>query len=410
MYMRYWDYNLNVRLIGEAMFNLLYWMYFPFIALYFSMELGNHVAGLLMTVPPIISMLGSLIGGSLADSLGRRPMMLVGSTLQAMMFIAFAMSWSPWLDYLAFIGIGLGGAMYRPPSAAMVADLIPESERRQVFATFTTAKNIGAVLGPALGAIFFFQYRSELLWTCAIVLLAYTFAIFFIVRETKPDSVHEKASIGTIIIQQWKDYHIILRDKIFAIYLLAGVFFVVTVMQLDLYLPVYFVEHVPSQTLIHWNDWSFNLTGTEAFGWILGLNGLLFVLFVLPVTKWLKNWKERDVFILSSFISGIGMLALGFHTNIWYLFIVTIIFTFGELMRSPVMESFVSHYAPHDARGKYIGADNLQYTIGRFLAPITVFLSEWVEPMGILGLLFIFSLISVFLYSWLFKMYEAIDN
>ena len=55
-------------------------------------------------------------------------------------------------------------------------------------------------------------------------------------------------------------------------------------MQLDLYLAVYVIDYVPSQTLFSWNGHSLILSSTEILGWVLGLNGLLFVLFILPVT------------------------------------------------------------------------------------------------------------------------------
>lgn len=406
--MRLWDFNLKVRLVGEALFNMLFWMYFPFIAIYFSNTLGNQAAGLLMSIPPVVSMAGSLIGGSLADSLGRRPVMLAGAFLQALMFALFALSPSPWLDFIAYIGIGFGGAIYRPPSSAMVADLVPEKDRRQVFATFTTAKNFGAILGPAIGAILFFQYRKELLWTCTAVLLLYGMIIFLVVRETRPkmETELEKASIWLVFSQQVKDYKAILQNKVFALYIAAGVFSVVTIMQLDLYLAVYIVDFVPSQPLLKWSDGIYMLTSNEILGWILGWNGLLFVLFILPITKWLSNWKERDVFILSSILSGGGTFAVGLHSNIWYLFFVTVIFTFGEIIRSPVMESFISSYAPKEAIGKYMGADSLQYTLGRFIAPITVFLSDWVPSMLIFSLLLLLSLIGVLLYVHLFRMIQ----
>lgn len=408
MQIRLWDNNLKVRLIGEALFNMLFWMYFPFIAVYFGAALGNHIAGILMMVPPIFSIIGNLLGGALADRLGRRPVMLLGASLQTVMFVLFAMSPSHWIDYAAFIGIGLGGTIYKPASSAMVADLVPAQDRRQVFATFTTANNIGAVLGPALGAIFFFQYRHELLWTCAFVLLLYFIAIYFMVHETLPQSAkrmeHSK-SMSHVFKEQWKGYGIIFRDKVFLVYILAGIFSLVTIMQLDLYLAVYVINYVPSQALFTWNGDSFMLTSKEIFGWLLGLNGLLFVLFILPVTKWFRNWRERNVFILSSLLSGVGTFALGLNTNIWFLFFVTIIFTFGEIVRSPVTESFISRYAPEHARGQYMGANSLQFSIGRFLAPMTVFLSTWVPPMGIFSIILVFALISVVLYIKLFKIY-----
>lgn len=409
MQIRLWNNNLKVRLFGEALFNMLFWMYFPFITVYFGAALGNHIAGILMTIPPIFSLVGSLLGGALTDRMGRRPVMLMGAGLQMGMFVLFAVSPSHWIDYLAFIGIGVGGAIYRPASSAMVADLVPAENRREIFATFMTANNIGAVLGPALGAIFFFHYRQELLWTCALVTLLYLIAIYFIVHETLPHSEKNKvgsSSITDVFKEQWKGYGIIFRDKVFLIYTLAGIFALVPIMQLDLYFPVYVINEVPAQALFTWNGDSLMLTSTEIYGWLLGFNGLLFVLFILPVTKWFHNWKERDVFILSSLLSGVGTFALGLNTNFWFLFFVTIIFTFGEMVRSPVTQSFISRYAPEHARGQYMGADSLQGTIGKFLAPVTVFLSNWMTPMGIFSIILAFSLISVVLYIQLFRIYK----
>jgi len=405
---RLWDTNLKVRLIGEALFNMLFWMYFPFITVYFGEALGNNVAGALMTVPPIFSLIGSLIGGALADRLGRRPVMLLGASLQTAMFAAFALSPSHWIDYIAFIGISVGGAIYRPASSAMVADLVPAENRRQIFATFMTANNIGAVLGPALGAIFFFHYRQELLWTCATVLLLYFTAIYFIVHETLPTTANRKTgsvSIPRLFKEQWTGYGIIFRDKVFLVYILAGICSLIAIMQLDLYLPVYVINHVPAQALFTWKGESFMLSSTDIFGWLIGFNGLLFVLFILPVTKWFGNWKERNVFVLSALMAGFGTFFVGLNNNIWYLFFVTIIFTFGEMVRSPVQQSFISRYAPEHARGQYMGADNMQYTIGKFLAPMTVFLSGWVAPMGIFSIILAFALISVALYMQLFRMH-----
>ncbi|KSU84446.1 Predicted arabinose efflux permease, MFS family [Fictibacillus enclensis] len=402
-----WDTNLKVRLIGEGLFNLLFWMYFPFITMYFGEALGYQTAGLLMAVPPVFGMLGSLLGGALADRLGRRPVMLIGTVLQTLMFACFALSPSYWIDYISFIGIGIGGAIYRPASSAMVADLVPAQHLRRAFATFSTSNNVGAVLGPVLGAIFFFHYRQELLWTCTVILFLYFIAINHLVHETCPSSLNkerEPSSVLHVFKKQWHGYGIIFRDKVFLVYIVAGIFALIPIMQLDMYLPVYVMEHVPPQAMFFWKGDSFMLSSKEIFGWLVGFNGLLFVLFILPVTKWFQHWKERNVFILSSLLAGAGTFLVGVNSNIWYLFFITIIFTFGEMVRSPVTQSFISRYAPGHARGQYMAADSLQNTIGKFLAPITVFLSSWVPPMGIFSLILGFSLISIMLYIQLFQM------
>lgn len=238
-------------------------------------------------------------------------------------------------------------------------------------------------------------------------MLFYTVAIFLRIRESMPGTSQKVSlhAVSTSIKEQWKGYGVIFQDKIFVLYILAGVFSIITIMQLDLYLAIYITQYVPSQSLLTWNDWSLWLTSTEVFGWILGLNGLLFVLFVLPATKWLNRLRDRDVFILSSALAGLGMFAIGLTTHIWLLFLITIVFTFGEIIRSPVTNNFVSQYAPVNARGQYMGASRLQFTIGRFAAPLTVILSAWVPPMGVFTFILVCALISIILYIKLFKIY-----
>lgn len=402
-----WDLNLKTRLIGETLFNTLFWMYFPFIALYFSDVFGKNVAGVLMAVPPLMGIIGNLLGGYLTDRLGRRPVMLLGAFIQVGMFTLFAGSISHWFDYLAYIGIGFGGSIYSPASSAMVADLTPEKDRRRVFATFVSAMNIGAVFGPVLGSVFFFHYRSELLWTCTLVTLLYSIAIFFMIRETLSESaknVEESKTMSLLLKEQWQNYVVIFRHKVFSIYIIAGILFMIAIMQLNLYLAVYVKEFVPAQTLFIWKDWSFFLSNSEVYGWIMGLNGLLFVLCSLPVTKWFEHWSDRNTLILSSILYGLGMFLVGFTTNIWLLFVFTVIFTLGELIHSPVVNSFISKYAPEDARGQYMAASNLQFSIGRFIAPVTMILSEWMAPIGVFGFILLCTLISAVLYVVLFRM------
>ncbi|MEK4510997.1 MDR family MFS transporter [Paenibacillus sp. FSL K6-2524] len=402
-----WDLNLKIRLMGETLFNMLFWMYFPFMTLFFSDAFGKTIASMLMTVIPLVGIIGGLFGGYLSDKVGRRPTMLLGAFMQSAMFALFALSSSQWIEYIAYIGVGLGGSIYTPASSAMVADITPEKDRRMVFATFVTGKNIGAVFGPLLGSIFFIHHRTELLWTCTLVTLIYSLVILWKIRETLPMKAilpQESYTMSKVFKEQWHNYGLILRDKVFAIYILAGILVTVAFMQLDMYLATYVKEYVPAQTLFALKNWSFSLINSEIFGWMLGLNGLMFVLLVIPVTKWFEHWSDRNVFILSSVLFGLGMFLIGLTTNIWLLFIFTFIFTIGELSRSPVTQSFVSDYAPEHARGQYMGASNLQYSIGRFFAPLTIFLSSWLGPIEVFGFIFLVTLISAALYVKLFRL------
>ncbi|WP_339063688.1 MFS transporter [Tepidibacillus marianensis] len=149
-----WDLNLRVRLIGESINNILFWMIFPFMTLYFIEKFGEQLTGTLMMIPPILGVFANLIGGYTADRFGRKRMMIIALGVQGLGLFLFAFSSSPWFDYIIFNSITMMGSIYHPASMAMVADLVPVEERRPIFAAFYTAINLGVVVGPIIGSIF----------------------------------------------------------------------------------------------------------------------------------------------------------------------------------------------------------------------------------------------------------------
>ncbi|MGD8190413.1 MDR family MFS transporter [Brevibacillus ginsengisoli] len=404
-----WNSNLKVRLIGETIFHIFYWMFFPFMALHFTESFGKEVAGLILTIPPLVGVFSSLIGGRMADRIGRRPTMLLGVAIEVAMFALFSASSSPWVEFIAFTGLSIGGSIYWPASSAMVADLTTEEDRREVFATFYTAMNVGVVVGPIIGSFFFENYRSQLMLICFLINAVFGIVLFFMLKESLPKSarVEKSSSSASSLMDQWRSYKAIFSDRIFAWYIIAGILISFTFMQMDLYMPVYIKEFVPTQSLFSWGDWSYSINSTQTFGWMVGINGLLVVLFTLMITRLFSHWSDRNSLILSSIITGIGMFAMAFTTNVWLLFGCMVVFTIGELVRTPVAQSFISKYAPEDKRGQYMGASTLQFSIGRFLAPFSIGVSQWLSPIGVFGMIMLCAFISALIY---FRLFRVIDK
>jgi MFS transporter, DHA1 family, multidrug resistance protein B len=404
-------------LFGEFLINVLFWMFFPFMAIYFSNHLGKELAGALLIVSQLIGVITNLIGGYCADKFGRKKMMTIAAFGQGIAFVGFAYANSPWLEspmlsFICFSALGIAGSFYWPASHAMVADVVPEKHRSEVFAVFYTAINISVVIGPILGGIFFFKYRFGLLIASAIASFILVLLIKRLVRETAPNLVGE--SSGNIPIQkgkwydaikdQLRDYRIIIKDKAFLMFIVAGIFVAQSFMQMDLLLAVYMSEEVPEQTLFALGDWSITVSGEEAFGWIISENGLLVVLFTVFISRWMSKYYERNVFIVSALFYGIAMLTFGHSTSLWIIAIGMLFFTIGELMVVGIQESFISKLAPENMRGQYFAAGSLRFTIGRTIAPMAIPLSSWVGYQWTFIILFLLTLVSALLYAVTFKM------
>lgn len=401
-----WDRNLKVRIIGETINSILFWMFFPFLMLYFVDQFGEKLAGILMIIPPIIGVISNLYGGYAADKYGRKRMMVISLGLQSLFLLIFALSPSPWIDYFCFIGLSIMGSFYHPASMAMVADLVPVDKRRPVFAIFYTSVNLGVVIGASLGGFFFFDYRRQLILTAAII----TFFIFIfmvkILRETLPDSA-KNAKLD--LITQVKNYKIIFTDKVFFIYITAGVLISQVFMQMDLFLGLYLKKYVPHQTM----DLGFvniNVTGERLFGWLISENGLIVVLFSVLVARLISKWSDEKALIISSLLFGFSFWLMGFTTSALVLILLMGLFTLAELIRTPVIQNFITKIAPEDKRGQYLGASSLQFSIGRAIAPLSVFLSAYYSPFVIFSIIFGCSILSAILYKWMFVIYNKRVN
>lgn len=415
MKLKDWDKNLKVRLFGEALMNITFWMFFPFLTIYFADEFGKDKAGLLLIFSQVFSVLANLMGGYTADRFGRKKMMVLSAFGQGLSFMIFGFASSPWLDspvlgFICFAFVGIFGSFYWPASQAMVADVVEEKDRSQVFAIFYTSINIAVVVGPILGAIFYVHYRFQLLMAAGIICILLAFILFRWTRETLPPQIHgssENSKWHHVLLKQTKDYGIIFRDRTFLLFILAGVLAAQTFMQLDLLIPVYTNEVIHNQQLFKWMDWSFTVQGEQAFGILLSENGFLVALFTVAVTKMMIKYKERNVFILSSLTYAAAIIMFGQTQWIWGLILAMAVFTMGELMTAGLQQSFVSKIAPDHMRGQYFAAASLRFTVGKTIAPISIPLTVWIGYDWTFFILALLAVISAFLYWLMFALPEG---
>lgn len=260
MRIRDWDRSLKVRLFGEFFSNLSFWMVFPFLAIYFADEFGTSMAGILLVISQVFSVGANLIGGYCADRFGRRTMLFFSATAEGLAFVLFAFANSPWLDspmlsFVAFTIAGMCGSFYHPASQAIVADVVPENERSTVFSVFYTSINISVVIGPIVGAVLFFNHRFLLLLVSGIIFCLVGLAIRLMTEETLPEDVKKQlANNGTnnwmqVVVKQVKAYGLIVKDKVFFLFVIAGILLAQTYMQLDMLIPVYMKDVIDRQVL-----------------------------------------------------------------------------------------------------------------------------------------------------------------
>ena len=322
----------------------------PFLALYLiDRGFTKMEAGLAVSTYGIGHLFASIIGGHLADTLGRRQTILLSMVASAVTMVAFSQAATyPVILTLAFLA-GLATEVYRPASSALLTDLVAPEHRVTAFVGYRIAINAGFAFGPAVAGwlaakSFFWLFIGD-------AVTSVIFGIITLVALPAGVSLSKTQPIG------WRGaLNTIRRDRRFlrvlAASFLAGLIF----MQMSTTLGMEIARHGYS---------------TGVFGWILSLNGILIVLIELPLTSWVRRFPTLRLMALGYLLCGLGfgMNALG-GTIPWFVLAMTV-FTFGEMISLPVGTAYIAELAPTEMRGRYNGVNGLTWALALIIGPST---------------------------------------
>jgi MFS family permease len=108
-------------------------------------QLGVPVAlaPILWATLHVVKSATSTHGGALSDRIGRRPALVSGWTLYALVYLGFAVASTQWHAWALFVVYGLYFALTEGPERALVADLVPEERRGTAFGWFHLTVGLG---------------------------------------------------------------------------------------------------------------------------------------------------------------------------------------------------------------------------------------------------------------------------
>lgn len=382
-----WDVNLKIKLLGEGFLNFSFWMVYPFLSVFFSESFGRTTASLLMIGSQALAVFLGLFGGYFSDQFGRKKMMLISVAGEAVGYGLFAiatlpMLYSPLLGFVGFSIASLFSSLYYPASQAMIADVISAKHRSYVFSVFYMMVNITIAIGPFIGSLFFTHYRFQLLTFVSFACVALFILLKHFAHETAPQCVKQKEVVSSVSLKdvfksQIKNYQVILHDKVFMLYIIAGILLSQTLMQLDIFIPLKIHDTIDNATLLSIGSHQWNVTSSSLYSIVLAINGTMVATLTIVTAKIMMRFKYGTTFISSAIFYGVALLLFGIFSNPWIYLLCIIIFSIGELTTAGVQQNFVAVIAPEDSRAMYFSAAQLRSSIARVIAPISITFSAW---------------------------------
>jgi MFS family permease len=320
----------------------------PFLSLYMTGG-GFSVtqAGIAMGAYGAGHFLACLIGGHLADSIGRRPTLVLSmfSTAVVMLTLSFARSFG--LIVALTMLAGLTGELYRPACSALLADLVPQGQRIRAFAAYRMAFNAGWALGPATAGLIAKYSFTWLFIGDAVTSLAYgLIALAFLPKGLKSERKEAGwAEAAAVMKRDRKFQHLVVSSL-----LIGFVFF-----------------QMVSTFGLHVTKIGFS---ASTYGILISINGLLVVLFELPLTMVSQRFGFERSMIVGYILTGIGFGGNAFATTIPAMIGCMMIWSVGEMLTMPVAVAQIADLAPAHMRGRYMGAFGFTWATALMIGPV----------------------------------------
>ncbi|MHA1476989.1 MAG: MDR family MFS transporter [Promethearchaeota archaeon] len=322
---------------------------FPFFSIYLIERFGVGVTqvGILFALFSGGSLIGSTIGGALADKFGRRSILLLGLISSGIGSILMGLVDNLYIFFITAAFLGVLGDLGRPARQAMVVDLLPRDKQAEGFGLLRVFVNLSVTIGPVLGGILARQSYMLLFIGDAVSSLITALIVFIVIPETKPEKQEDKPEesvISTII-----GYKVVFKDSLYIIFLAVSAITVLVYMQMNSTLSVFLLtEHgFPP----------------EGFGLLLSMNALMVVLFQFWITKRISKYAPMKMMAFGTLFYMIGFGMYGFISEIYLFFVAMAILTVGEMVVIPVSQAAVAHFAPEDKRGRYMAVYGYHWSI-----------------------------------------------
>lgn len=331
----------------------------PFLSYYLTRSLGHSAAfaGFVAALNAVGAAVSAVVGGVLADRVGRRVTLLGALVASAVALVALGSVHSVALiAVLAFLA-GLANNATRPATGAIIADVVPAADRGRAYALNYWAINLGfAVAMVSAGAVAAHSYTLLFIGD-AVANLGCAVVVFFKVPETRPALASVAApGAGPVRAGTLAD---VLRDRVFLGFLgavLVGA--------------IIYSQSATVQPIMMGDD---GLT-PGAYGIVAALNGIMIGVLQLPLTSWIRRYSEGSVLAASSFLMGVGFAvpllvsAVGHPMGVYSASVV--VWTLAEIGTTPPQMALGADLAPVHLRGRYQGMNNLAWSISGVVGPL----------------------------------------
>ncbi|GAA1593580.1 MFS transporter [Kribbella hippodromi] len=321
----------------------------PFLVLYLTHDrhLSAGTAGAVAAAVGAGTVAAQLVGGMLADRVGRRLTMLICFFGTGAALILLGSAREMVMIWIAAFLVGLLGDLFRPAVQATVADLLQPNERVRAYGLLFWAINLGFSVSTVSAGVLASIGYGLLFWLNAATSVIAGVVIWTMVPETRP--VLDAGTPSRPLLG------VVLRDTVFLFMILIQIG----------YATIYFQGYSTLPLAMAADG-----LRSETYGLVIALNGVVIVLVQPFLGRWLVKLDRPKLLAASMLVVGLGF-GLGAVVHSWWGYgLSVVVWTIGEIGFAAVIGAVFADLAPIDLRGRYMGLSGMAFGIGTVIGPL----------------------------------------
>ncbi len=341
------DRELWVLMAGFFATNAGYFMVIPLVSIYTTRDLGLSAAaaGLVVAVGVGVQKSLGLFTGLLADRLGRRRMLLAGLMVRVAGLLAFLPARGLGGLLLAAALVGLGGATFGPPIRAGLAARATPQNRQTLFVGRSLANDLGATVGPLLGAVLALYDTRLAFIVSALAHAALATAACRWVRNLGTEDGTGRPTLPRL-------FRTVAADRLLWRFGALAVLFTVLYSQLTLTLP------------LRAGQLAGTAAAAAAAASLFTVNALSSIAMQAVWIPYSARVPARTAFGAGALLCAAGIVAAGLAPSLPLLYGAVVVFTAGEILAFPAADTLVADISPPASLASYYGVFNLAWAVG----------------------------------------------
>jgi MFS family permease len=275
---------------------------YPFLVLYLTQHLGYSDAwtGAFMSLASLAYLPGSIIGGKLADRIGRKKVMLIGQSFGSLMFLICGfLGKTPLIPIFILFNLFFDGAT-DPARSALQTDVTNQENRQSSFSLMYLGHNLGFSVGPLIAGFLFYRAPQWLFFGNAILGFASVLFVMLRVPESRPDAQAIEASFLSNSTEKAHRGNLIkalLSRPQLLILAISATFFSFAYSQSLFALPLYTARLYGEQ-------------GATLYGTMMSLNALVVVFCTAPMVILMRKRHPLQNIALAGVLFAIGFACM----------------------------------------------------------------------------------------------------